>query len=97
MHPLPELLTVRDVAGVLSVSTRTIYLWIKQGKLPVVRTPGGQIRIPRAAVQREATTLAPPERSCQDAPGTVPHSAPRAQRKAGRIHPPVIASHDPAL
>jgi len=27
-------LTVRDVAGLLSVSERTIYRWIKEGSIP---------------------------------------------------------------
>ncbi len=34
---MPELLTIRDTAGVLRMSAPTIRLWIYQGKLPVVK------------------------------------------------------------
>ena len=34
---LPDLLTVREVAGLLRVSTLTIKRWGKRGKLPAIR------------------------------------------------------------
>jgi len=33
--------TSREVAKVFGVSQETVYRWIKTGKLPSVRTPGG--------------------------------------------------------
>jgi excisionase family DNA binding protein len=39
-----RLLTAREVAGLLGFSTETILRWARQGKLPVVRLPGGAIR-----------------------------------------------------
>jgi excisionase family DNA binding protein len=42
-------LTVRELAQVLRVSTRTAYLLVKTGEVPSVRV-GGSIRIPRAAL-----------------------------------------------
>ena len=78
--PLPDKVLLRpdQVATYWSVTVRTIYRWIEQDTLPVVRTPGGQIRIPRAAMQREATHPTsspaiepgrPPERALRRRPG----------------------------
>jgi excisionase family DNA binding protein len=48
--PEREMQKVRDVAGFLGVSVRVVYHRIARGQVPVVRTPGGGIRIPRAAI-----------------------------------------------
>jgi excisionase family DNA binding protein len=32
-----KLLTVKDVARILSVSDRTVYTWVRQGRIPVTR------------------------------------------------------------
>jgi excisionase family DNA binding protein len=37
LNNLPELLTVREVADLLRVSTLTIKRWGKRGKLPAIR------------------------------------------------------------
>ncbi len=37
LDSLPDLLTVREVASVLRVSTLTIKRWGKRGKLPAIR------------------------------------------------------------
>ena len=37
LHDMPDLLTVREVAQVLRVSTLTIKRWGKRGKLPAIR------------------------------------------------------------
>jgi excisionase family DNA binding protein len=37
LEDLPDLLTVREVAGVLRVSPLTIKRWGKRGKLPAIR------------------------------------------------------------
>jgi excisionase family DNA binding protein len=39
-----RLLTAREVAGVLGVSTETVLRWTRAGKLPAIRLPGGAIR-----------------------------------------------------
>jgi len=54
----PKLLTPREAAKSLKVSQRTIYNWIKQGKLNVMRLPGGEFRIP----QEEINNILIPER-----------------------------------
>ncbi len=48
---MSELLTPRQVAERLSVSPRTVYLWIEQGRLPVVRFSERVTRVPAQAVE----------------------------------------------
>jgi excisionase family DNA binding protein len=44
--PSSKVLTVTEVAARLKVSRRTVYNWLRDGKLTVaLRTPGGMIRI----------------------------------------------------
>lgn len=38
------LLTAREVAGLLGVSTETVLRWTRRGDLPAIRLPGGAIR-----------------------------------------------------
>ena len=40
----PPMLTARDVADRLSVSTETVLRWTRAGDLPAIRLPGGAIR-----------------------------------------------------
>ena len=47
-------LTVRDVAGLLEVSEKTVYRWIDDGKLPGYRI-SGQYRFNRAELLAWAT------------------------------------------
>lgn len=42
----PKLLSTSQAAGLLNVSRRTILNWIEAGKVPYVRLPGGDYRIP---------------------------------------------------
>ncbi len=42
----PKLLSTTQAAGLLNVSRRTILNWIEAGKVPYVRLPGGDYRIP---------------------------------------------------
>lgn len=41
------LLTTRQVAGLLNVSPRTVTNWIRAERVPYVRLPGGEYRVPR--------------------------------------------------
>lgn len=43
---------VREVAEQLSVSTATVYGWVKRGELEHVRLGGNVIRIPALALER---------------------------------------------
>lgn len=54
LRPLPpgqDLLRVSQVAAALAVHERTVLSWLAAGKLRGGRTPGGQWRVPAAAVQ----------------------------------------------
>lgn len=49
-----ELYKPQDAAKLMSVSYPTLKLWIYQGKIQSVKTPGGHHRIPRSEVERLA-------------------------------------------
>ena len=42
--PDERLLTAREVAELLGVSTETVLRWTRAGDLPAIRLPGGAIR-----------------------------------------------------
>jgi excisionase family DNA binding protein len=42
----PKLLSTTQAADLLNVSRRTILNWIETGKVPYVRLPGGDYRLP---------------------------------------------------
>jgi excisionase family DNA binding protein len=44
---MSALLTAREVADLLGVSTETVLRWTRAGKLPAIRLPGGAIRYQR--------------------------------------------------
>jgi len=48
----PEYFTTSEAAKVLSVSADTVLKWVKAGKIPSYRTPGGHARIPKDAVEK---------------------------------------------
>ena len=39
-----QLLTAREVAGLLGVSAETVLRWTRRGEVPALRLPGGAIR-----------------------------------------------------
>ncbi len=45
-------LTIGEAARILGVSVETLRRWDADGKIDAVRTPGGQRRFVRAAVER---------------------------------------------
>lgn len=56
---LPRLFTPAEVARFFRVDPKTVYRWVKAGKLTRVRTPGGHLRLRqdevRALLQEEGT------------------------------------------
>ena len=44
------LLTARELAGELDVSSETVLRWTRRGELPAIRLPGGAIRFRRDAL-----------------------------------------------
>jgi excisionase family DNA binding protein len=53
----PAFLRTGEVAGLLCVSPRTVERWVKQGKLPCLRTPGGHYRYPGEEIRALAERL----------------------------------------
>lgn len=52
MHNFSELLKLSDVASIFNVAPCTVRRWTQSGRLPCVRTPGGQRRFRPEDVQR---------------------------------------------
>ncbi len=48
-----DLITTAEAAALLRVSPRTIQTWIARRYIPGIRTPSGQLRIPRAELERK--------------------------------------------
>jgi excisionase family DNA binding protein len=46
------LLTSAEVAALFGVDRRTVVLWAKRGRLPALRTPGGQHRFRADEIRR---------------------------------------------
>lgn len=46
----PNLLTTQQVAAMLKVSSRTVTNWVRADRVPYVRLPGGEYRIPEAGL-----------------------------------------------
>ncbi len=47
-----ELLTPHEFAAHWGVRYKTVLTWINDGRVNVIRTPGGRIRIPRKELER---------------------------------------------
>ena len=47
----PELMTIEEIADYLRVKKRTVYEWLKKGKIPAFKTVG-QWRFKRAQIDR---------------------------------------------
>jgi excisionase family DNA binding protein len=82
MEPLRELLTTREAAGVLHVSSRTVTRWADRGRLRSLRTLGGHRRyfepdVLTLAASRtpEVQAIAPRWSRADGAPGTVQQNA----------------------
>jgi excisionase family DNA binding protein len=59
---MDKLLTMKSAKELLGVSTRTIQNWDKEGKIKIVRTPGGRRRIPFSEVERLLGNTLSPQR-----------------------------------
>lgn len=44
---IPEMVSIMEATRIARVSRRTIYNWLKAGKIPYIRTIGGAVRIPK--------------------------------------------------
>lgn len=57
-----ERISVKDSAKILNVSTQTVRLWEKEGKLTSVRTEGNHRRYLRSDIEKLAGTYTPPQK-----------------------------------
>lgn len=53
------LLRTADVAALFQVSTRTVSEWARRGRVPCMRTPGGQWRYPAEPIRRLVDAAGP--------------------------------------
>lgn len=67
-----QLLTARDVAVLLSVSTETVLRWTRRGDLPALKLPGGAIRYREDMLEAWLAARTTPGR---EAPATQPDVA----------------------
>ncbi|HAV10370.1 MAG TPA: DNA-binding protein [Dehalococcoidia bacterium] len=49
---METLYTIKEIAGILKVTSVTVQRWIKANKLHVIRLPGGDIRIKDSELNR---------------------------------------------
>ena len=49
---IPRFLTPGEVAAMFRVDPKTVTRWASQGRIPSIRTPGGQRRYPADAVEK---------------------------------------------
>ena len=72
------LLTAREVADLLGVSTETVLRWTRRGDLPAIRLPGGAIRYREEVIDGWLSERATPLR------GVVEH--PAGRRPGASVH-----------
>jgi excisionase family DNA binding protein len=63
------LMTARELADMLGVSTETVLRWVRRGKLPAFRLPGGAIRFREDVIERLLDQWATPSRGVVTHPG----------------------------
>ncbi|MDQ6614707.1 MAG: helix-turn-helix domain-containing protein [Actinomycetota bacterium] len=54
-----DLLRTSDVAALFQVSPRTVSEWARRGRVPCMRTPGGQWRYPAEPIRRLFNRVGP--------------------------------------
>lgn len=52
MQNMEKYYKLREVAASLSLSKRTIWNWVRAGKIKAIQLPNGQLRISRKALDR---------------------------------------------
>lgn len=63
-----RLLTAREVAELLGVSTETIVRWTRKGELPAIRLPGGALRYREDDLERWLEERRTPDRRAAEPP-----------------------------
>ena len=71
-----QLLTARQTAELLGVSTETILRWVRNGKLPAIYLPSGAVRIRETDLERKLQEWAArPARKLSTVPEATPPGA----------------------
>lgn len=65
---MQDLLRTADVAALFQVSTRTVSEWARRGRVPCMRTPGGQWRYPAEPIRQ--LVIRAEHTAWADGPGT---------------------------
>jgi len=73
-----NLMTARELADMLGLSPETVLRWVRQGRLPAIRLPGGAIRFREGEVDQWLAERATPGR------GVVEH--PAGRRPTASVH-----------
>jgi excisionase family DNA binding protein len=73
-----RLLTCRQVADMLSVSSETILRWTRRGELPAIKLPGGAIRFRESDLEDWFAERATPKRGVSPTPRDAAHWQPSA-------------------
>jgi excisionase family DNA binding protein len=64
-----RLLTAREVAGILGVSSETVLRWVRRGQLDAIRLPSGALRFEEQALQDWLAARATPTTGVATSPG----------------------------
>jgi len=49
-----KMYTISEIAQIFRVSRKTVYEWVRKGKMPVVRSPGGgKMYVPESWLQQQ--------------------------------------------
>ena len=67
---MTSLLTARQVAEVIGVSTETVLRWHRRGELPAIRLPGGALRFHADTLDAWLAERATPGRGVSPAPAS---------------------------
>ncbi len=65
-----RLLTAREIAERINVSTETVLRWTRLGELPAIRLPSGQLRYREAEVEARIAEWATPSRGVSTTPAS---------------------------
>ena len=80
-----EMVSIKQAQALVGVSRRTIYNWLKAGKLRYRRTASGSIRIDQASLWAGEESRAVPEPVAPPAAVAVPVVRAQAQERAERV------------
>lgn len=67
-----RLITARELAGRLGVSSETVLRWARRGDIPAIKLPGGGIRFDENEVERWLEERATPSQGASNHPGGTP-------------------------